>query len=108
MRAQKLASRRLMLIKAPSEATNLIAAHVNVGTGTGAKAGAATSVGGMRNTFNQFSWFWKIDKTYGRASHSAGVHVPDFHAEVCSRQDTPLTLERLIADSSGSSGAETT
>jgi hypothetical protein len=60
MRRQRLASRRPMPIKTAKEATNRMAARVNVGTGTRGKAGAATSVGGMRNIFNQFSWFWKI------------------------------------------------
>jgi hypothetical protein len=62
MRLQRLANRRLMPIKAAKEVTNRMAARVNVGTGTGGKGGATTSVGGMRNTFNQFSWVWKIDK----------------------------------------------
>jgi hypothetical protein len=44
MRRQRLASRRLMPIKAAKEATNRIAALVNVGTGTGGKADAATSI----------------------------------------------------------------
>jgi hypothetical protein len=41
---QRPASRRLMPIKAPREATNLMAAAVNVGATTGEKAGAATVV----------------------------------------------------------------
>jgi hypothetical protein len=44
MLSQRPASRRLKPIKAPREATNRMAAHVNVGAGTGEKAGAVTSV----------------------------------------------------------------
>jgi hypothetical protein len=61
-RPQRLASRRLMPIRAPSETTNLIAAHVNVGTGAGGKPGAETSVGRMMNTFKQISRFWEISE----------------------------------------------
>jgi hypothetical protein len=50
-----------------------MAAAVNVGAGTGEKAGAATSVCGMRNTFNQFNWFCKIDKTCDRATRRAFI-----------------------------------
>jgi hypothetical protein len=44
MCSQRLASRRLMPIKAASETTNLIAADVNVSGGTGVISGMATSV----------------------------------------------------------------
>jgi hypothetical protein len=44
MRLQRLASRRLMPIKAANEVIKRMAARVNLSTGTGGKAGAATSV----------------------------------------------------------------
>ena len=44
-----------MPIRAASEATNLMAAHVNVGADRGEKSDAVTSVWCMMNTFKQFS-----------------------------------------------------
>jgi hypothetical protein len=43
MRSQSPASRRLMQIRAASETTNRIAAHVNVGADAGRESGTATS-----------------------------------------------------------------
>jgi hypothetical protein len=63
MRSQRLASRRLMPISMPREATNLMVAPVNVRADRGEKSGAVTSVWCMMNTFKQFSWFGEIDKT---------------------------------------------
>lgn len=51
-----------MPIRAPRETTNRIKAHVNVGTCTGEKAGAVTSVWRMMNTFKQFSRFGEISE----------------------------------------------
>jgi hypothetical protein len=62
MCSQRLASRRLMPIRAASEATNLMAAHVNVGADRGEKSGAVTSVWCMINTFKQFNWFGEMSK----------------------------------------------
>ncbi len=59
---QRLASRKLTLIRAPSETRNRMAAAVNVGAATGEKTGAATSVWRMMNTFKQFSWFGEMSK----------------------------------------------
>lgn len=58
-RAQRPDSRRLTPIKVASEATNRTAAAVNVGTGVGEKAGAATSFWRMVETFRKWGWFWK-------------------------------------------------
>lgn len=44
MHPQRLASRRLIPIKAAREAANLMEADTNVGAGTGVKAGTVTSV----------------------------------------------------------------
>ncbi len=59
MRPQIPASSRLRPIKTAKETTNRTAARVNVGACVGAKTGAATSVGGMMKTFDEFGEFWK-------------------------------------------------
>ena len=51
-----------MPIRAASEATNLMVAHVNVGADRGEKSGAVTSVWCMMNTFKQFSWLGEMSK----------------------------------------------
>ena len=51
-----------MPIKAPRETTNLMAAQVNVGVGTGEKAGAATFAGRMVNTFKTSAGLGKLAK----------------------------------------------
>jgi hypothetical protein len=51
-----------MPIRAASEATNRVAAHVNVGVDAARKSGGATSVWRMMNTFKQFSWLGEMDK----------------------------------------------
>jgi hypothetical protein len=96
MYSQRLASRRLTPIKTAKEATNLMAADLNLGADVGAKTGVATSVRDMRNTFNQFGWFSKIGKRGDQSCRSAAAHLSDLRADVCSRQDTPLNLLRLI------------
>jgi hypothetical protein len=71
MHPQSPASRRLTPINAANETINRTAACVNVGVVTGGKSDAATSVCGMMNTFNEFSWFWQIDgddEPFGRAA----------------------------------------
>ena len=54
---QSPASSRLRPSKAAKETTNRTAARVNVGACVGAKTGAATSVGGMMETFNECGEF---------------------------------------------------
>ena len=71
-----------------------MAACVKVGV-TGAKTGAATSVGGMMTTFDEFGEFWKMRR--GDQILSLGPrYVSDFRADVCSRQATRPALMRLI------------
>jgi hypothetical protein len=96
MHSQRLASRRLTPIKTAKEATNLMAADLNLGADVGAKTGVATSVCDMRNTFNQFGWFSKIGKRGDQSCRSAAVHLSDLRADVCSQQDTRSTRMRLI------------
>jgi len=104
-RPQRLASSRLMPIRAPSETTNLIAAHVNVGTGAGGKPGAETSVGRMMNTFKQISRFWGISEKIRAIVPLGSSYLSDLHANVCSRRDTrlsvmlPIRLCRAMRDS---------
>jgi hypothetical protein len=62
MHFQTLASSRLTPIKAPTEATNLMAARTNVGAGTGAKSGAATYVWRMVKTFRKLAGSGKTPK----------------------------------------------
>ncbi len=93
---QSPASRRLRPINAAKETTNRTAACVNVGVVTGEKSGAATSVCGTVNTFNKFSWYWKIGARGDQSCRSAAAHLSDLRADVCSRQDTRLALMRLI------------
>jgi hypothetical protein len=59
---QRLASRRLNPIRAPSETRNRMAAAVNVGAATGEKAGTATCDWRIMNTLKQFSWFGEMSK----------------------------------------------
>ena len=74
--------------------TNRTAACVKVGV-TGAKTGAAASVGGMMTTFDEFGEFWEMRR--GDQILSPGRRdVADFCADVCSRQATRPVLMRLI------------
>jgi hypothetical protein len=60
--SQRLATSRLIPIRAAREATNLMVAHVNVGADRGEKSDAVTSVWCMMNTFKQFSWFGEMSE----------------------------------------------
>jgi hypothetical protein len=73
-----------------------MAGDMNVGVGTGDKADTVTSVCCMVNTFNEFSWFWEIGETSDRSCLSAGVHLLDWRADVCSLRDTGLTLMLVL------------
>ena len=59
MRPQSPASSRLRPIRAAKETANRTAAWVNVGAAGGVMTDAATSVGGMMNTFDEYGEFWK-------------------------------------------------
>ena len=68
MQPQSPASSRLRPIRTAKDAANRTAAWVNVG-GAGAKTGAATSVGGIINTFDECGELWKwagVSALYGR------------------------------------------
>jgi hypothetical protein len=72
-----------MPISMPRGTTNRMLADVNVGTGTGEKAGAATSVWRMVKTFKQVSWFGKTKRSK-QSCLSTGGHLADLHPNVCS------------------------
>ena len=72
-----------------------MAACVKVGV-TGAKTGAATSVGGMMNTFDEFGWFWKMGGERDQILPRGPRDVADSGADVCSRQATGLALLHVI------------
>ena len=61
-----------------------MAADMNVGVGKGDEADAVTSIWCMVNTFNEFSWFWKIGEGSDQSCLSAGVHLLDLHNNVFS------------------------
>ena len=96
MRPQSPASSRLRPIRAANETTNRTAACVKVGACVGAKTGAAASVDGMMNTFDECGEFWKMG---GRGDHILSLgprYVSDSGADVYSRQATRRVLMRLI------------
>lgn len=96
MQPQSPANSRLRPIRAAKATTNRTAACVNVGAGVDAKTGAATSVGGMMKTFEEFGGFWKMGR---RGDHNMSLgrrYVSDFCADVCHRQATRRVLMRLI------------
>ena len=96
MRPQSPASSRLRPIRAANETTNRTAACVKVGACVGAKTGAAASVDGMMNTFDECGEFWKMG---GRGDHILSLgprYVSDSGADVYSRQATRPVLMRLI------------
>lgn len=73
---QSPASRRLRPSKAAKETTNRTAARVNVGACVGAKTGAATSVGGMMKTFDEFGEFWKWTEEAIKSCRAARAMCP--------------------------------
>lgn len=58
MQPQSAASSKLRPMRAAKDTANRTAAWVKVGV-TGARTGAATSVGGMINTFDECGGLWK-------------------------------------------------
>ena len=55
-----------------------MAACVKVGADLGAKTGAATSVDGMMNTFEEFDEFWKMDGRGNQILPLGPRYVSDF------------------------------
>ena len=107
MRPQSPASSRLRPIRAAKETANRTAAWVKVGV-TGAKTGAATSVGGMMNTFDECGEFWKWAASGDQSCRSARAMwpIPALMSVAGGPHGRPDASEPPAAESSIAAGAE--